>query len=143
MADSGAGDFSDLEIEKNKQSGVAFHVSTEEEGERRPRSAVPERLKSYKKRTVTREELEQKQLEAESRRKEKEQEMVRRILQARDDVSKLNHNFTVLLEAEAAQRGEGACGTVSRQQLKDTFHAVNADYNKMVKSIGAKTHCSN
>ena len=66
--------------------------------------------------------------------------MVKRVQQSREDVERLNKNFSALLEQDAKR--QGAAGTsdipaMSRQQLREKFQSVNRDYNKMVKSISS------
>ena len=57
--------------EKANHAGLTFLVGLDGDGAEleRPRSAPPKRLRNYQKKTTTREELEQKQSDAEKRRK--------------------------------------------------------------------------
>ena len=51
------------------RAAVSFVISMDDGCLERPRSATPKRFRNYQKKTVTRNELEQKQVEAEIRRK--------------------------------------------------------------------------
>ncbi|KAK7087991.1 hypothetical protein V1264_021974 [Littorina saxatilis] len=124
--------------QKGDHAGVAFVVGIDGEDMERPRATPPKRFIEYHKKTVSRQVLEQKQLEAEYRRKELEREMLRRVQQARDDVTKLNKNVNALLEQDAKQRGSQGTNEIpsmAPHQLKAKFRAVNKDYIKMTSSI--------
>ena len=71
---------------------------------------------------------------------EKEKEMLSRVLQSREEIQKLNKNVSALLEQDAKRQGTKGTRDIpsmSRQQLKETFRAVNKDYKRMANSIGA------
>ena len=71
---------------------------------------------------------------------EKEKEMLNRVVQKRDEVQKLNRNFSTLLEQDAKRQGTEGTNNIpnlSPQELKEKFHSVNKDYMKMAKSISA------
>ena len=66
--------------------------------------------------------------------------MLNRVVQKRDEVQKLNRNFSTLLEQDAKRQGTEGTNNIpnlSPQELKEKFHSVNKDYMKMAKSISA------
>lgn len=56
-------------LDEDDRAAVSFVISMGDDCVERPRSTPPKRLRNYQRKTVSRQELEQKQVDAEIRRK--------------------------------------------------------------------------
>ncbi|CAH1780404.1 unnamed protein product [Owenia fusiformis] len=117
-----------------EMSSTSFEIVLDERP-KRPHSGPPKRFLTNKARTpLTKQQLDEKQVEADARRKAQEEEKLKRMHERQEECLKLNSNVEKLLQLDAKRSGAPGLMHVkpmSNKQVKETVRQVAKSMDKM------------